>query len=114
MFKDEKTGVTIYANLNESVICATLLVSDLVPTFLDVIRETEEYCQLIQSLSGDLSVITDAGADYRDERWESEEMSYFLNEELWYVLNLYAPEGYYFGATEGDGSDFGYWKNEEM
>lgn len=24
-------------------------------------------------------------------------------------LNELAPEGYYFGAHEGDGSDFGYW-----
>ena len=113
MFIDEKTGVSIYANLNESVSRATLLASDLIPAFLDVIRDTPEYCQLIQSLSGDLLVITDAGADSRDERWDSEDMSYFLNEELWDVLNMYAPYGYYFGATDGDGSDFGYWSDEE-
>ena len=27
-----------------------------------------------------------------------------------YTLNEYAPDGYYFGALEGDGACFGFWK----
>ena len=27
-------------------------------------------------------------------------------------LNDYAPDGYYFGSIEGDGSDFGFWQDE--
>ena len=33
--------------------------------------------------------------------------------ELFDLLNGIAPEGYYFGAHEGDGADFGFWKTEE-
>lgn len=29
------------------------------------------------------------------------------------TLDDLAPEGYYFGTIEGDGSDFGFWKEEE-
>ena len=35
-------------------------------------------------------------------------------EELFDLLNGLAPEGYYFGAHEGDGADFGFWKTEEV
>lgn len=113
MFIHEQSNQTIYANLDETVIRATLRPQDLIPTFLEVIRDTPEYAQITMGLYGDLKVITDAGADDYDERWESEDVSYFLNEELWDVLNDYAPDGYYFGSIEGDGSDFGYWKIEE-
>lgn len=32
---------------------------------------------------------------------------------LFDALDEYAPDGYYFGAIEGDGSDYGYWPLEE-
>jgi len=32
--------------------------------------------------------------------------------DLMDALNEYAPDGYYFGAIEGDGSDFGFWQDE--
>tara|TARA_R100001244_G_scaffold73905_1_gene59227 strand:- start:108 stop:434 length:327 start_codon:yes stop_codon:yes gene_type:complete len=37
----------------------------------------------------------------------------FLLDDLFDLLNDLAPEGYYFGAHPGDGSDFGYWTLEE-
>lgn len=33
--------------------------------------------------------------------------------QLMDLLDLAAPEGYHFGTHEGDGSDFGFWKDED-
>ena len=41
-----------------------------------------------------------------------EEFASELVTELMDALNEYAPDGYYFGAIEGDGSDFGFWADE--
>lgn len=48
-----------------------------------------------------------------DPYWDSEEGSYDLNDDLFNTMNSVAPEGEYFGSHPGDGSDFGFWKNEE-
>jgi len=42
-----------------------------------------------------------------------EELSWAL-EDLFDLLNKLAPEGCYFGAHEGDGALFGFWKTEEQ
>ena len=112
MFIDEKTQTKIYANLNESVIHATMRPQDLIPAFLDVIRDTAEYAQMVANNSIP-SVVTDPSASDYDKRWESEDVVYFLNEDLWDILNSYAPDGYYFGSHPGDDSDYGYWSCEE-
>ena len=113
MFTDEKTLNVIHADLDCSVIHGTHRACDLVPAFLDVIKDTPEYQQIMMSNAEYLNVISDPTALDDDERWESEDMTYFLNEELFDVLDSYAPDGYYFGSNIGDGSDFGYWKCEE-
>lgn len=117
MFTDEKSGVKIYADLDCSVSHGTMRSCDLIPRFLDVIKDTPEYAQIMLSINGanwNLCVITDAGASDNDERWESDDISMFLNESLWDVLNSYAPDGYYFGAHPGDGSDYGFWNCEML
>lgn len=113
MFIDEKTQVQIHANLEESVIHSTMRPCDLVPVFLNVIRDTAEYAQMVANNSIP-EVVTDAGANDYDERWENEEMIYFLNETLFDILNSYAPDGYYFGSHEGDASDYGFWRDYEL
>lgn len=52
-------------------------------------------------------------------RKEQTEEQIIVLSELWHErvydeLSLLAPEGYYFGPTEGDGSDIGWWKVEEV
>ena len=69
---------------------------------------------MIMSINGsnwDLCVITAPDTSEWDERWSSYEVTCFLD-ELFDALNNYAPEGYYFGAHPGDGSDYGYWNEE--
>src|SRR5437763_1843047 len=46
-----------------------------------------------------------------DAEWE--EVGYYLNEELFDLLNEIAPDGTCFCAHPGDGSDFGFWEQEE-
>ena len=114
MFIDEKTQIAILADLNCTLIHGTHRVCDLVPAFLEVIKNTPEYTQIMQTNDSNLQVIFDPSADDRDERWESDDMCYFLNEELFDILESYAPEGYYFGAHTGDGSDFGFWEIDDI
>ena len=115
-FKDERTGTISFAPLDATLIHATMRNCDLVPKFLDAIKDTVEYEQMVLSFNGanpDLSVITEPYASDNDERWNSTEMQYFLD-DLFDVLEKYAPEGYYFGSHPGDGSDYGYWRSEML
>lgn len=48
-----------------------------------------------------------------DKYWKSEDSSYDLNDDLFNTMNGVAPEGHYFGSHPGDGSDFGFWKDED-
>jgi len=48
----------------------------------------------------------------REQALEEEDLTYFLNEDLWDLMNEIAPEGTYFGSHEGDGSLIGFWEVE--
>lgn len=50
--------------------------------------------------------------DDKDNWWNSDAADDFL-QELFDALDRCAPEGHYFGAHPGDGSDFGFWPSEE-
>jgi hypothetical protein len=39
-------------------------------------------------------------------------LSYLVWEDLFDQMNSIAPEGYYFGAHEGNGSDYGFWRTQ--
>ncbi len=105
MFKDIKTGVTIYADLGTTVSRATLRSYDLTHAFLSVIRDTPEYAQFVLANTPPAHAM-----EYEYSDWWDSDDSLWFGEELFDILNMYAPDGYYFGTTEGDGSDFGYWK----
>lgn len=106
MFIDEKTQNKIHADLNASVSHGTMRPCDLIPAFTEVIRDTPEYIQLM------CVVPCYAAEDKNADWWDSEEAVIHL-ENLTDCLDNYAPEGYYFGAHPGDGSDYGYWEIED-
>lgn len=88
-----------------SVSWGTMRAEDLIPTFADELEsliaaqpnhaEWEEHARLV--------------AEARAiEDFDSEE-AVGIVEALFDVLEDFAPDGAYFGAHEGDGSDYGFW-----
>lgn len=69
---------------------------------MEVIRETPEYVQLMH-------LVPSYAYESKDSEWWDSEEAINLLESLFDTLDSYAPEGYYFGAHPGDGSDYGYW-----
>nr|DAE30325.1 MAG TPA: hypothetical protein [virus sp. ct5rm7] len=102
MFIDENTQNRIHATPGESVSHGTMRTQDLIPAFMDIIRDTPEYIQMINIVPA--YAMEDKEADW----WNSIEATEFL-ESLFDILDIYSPEGYYFGTHPGDGSDYGYW-----
>lgn len=103
MFIDEKTKNVIHAGLDASVSHGTMRRQDLIPAFMEVLKETSEYVQLMHLIP--CHALEDENAEW----WNSEDAICLL-ESLFDTLNDYAPEGYYFAAHPGDESDYGFWK----
>jgi len=94
-----------------TLIHGTMRPQDLIPTFLDALRELDStrYAGLL--LAGPVpAYVQDEGDE--SEWWQSEDAGYLL-EDLFDALNDCAPEGQYFGAHPGDGSDYGFWDIED-
>lgn len=111
MFIDERTQNQIHANLNQSVSWGTLKLCDLIPKFLDVIKDTPEYAQMM--LAPAVSAVPSYAMEDKDSEWWDSPDAEWVYVELYVLLQDYAPEGYYFGTHPGDGSDYGFWKSEE-
>jgi len=93
----------------------TMRECDLIPAFMSVLRDcspahaariTDEYGAAFIERCSDPK-----GLDHPLSH-EMERQSYLLD-DLFDALGEIAPEGAYFGATEGDGSDFGFWLHDE-
>ena len=102
---DERTQNRIHAVPGESISHGTMRTQDLIPAFLDVIRDTPEYVQVMNAIP------SHAMEDKESDWWDSDDAAGLL-ESLFDTLDSYSPEGYYFGAHPGDGSDYGYWEKE--
>ena len=88
----------------------TLRPQDLIPAFLDAVRDyaPAHYEGMMAAAFGPIpSHVMDEGDD--SDWWQSEDAG-FLLEALFNILEEAAPEGMYFGAHPGDGSDFGFWE----
>jgi len=106
MFVTEE-GIKINATRDQSLIHATHRTQDLVPAFLWAILNTPEHSAYLLKKEPPMYA-----NDHDDAIWWESDDCMFMLEELFDILNRYAPAGYYFGATEGDSSDYGYWAIE--
>lgn len=98
---------------NQSVSHGTLRNCDLIPRFMSLLAEVApaRYAGYIaQPFAAPPAYVTEAGDDH--EWWTSEEAHNMCN-NLFDELDDEAPEGCYFGAHPGDGSDFGFWEHSD-
>lgn len=92
--------------IDETVIRGTMRPQDLVPVFLDLLRDLDSaaYSQYV------LSPVLPAYAweDMSCSWWDGEDCADVLF-DLFEALDRCAPDGCYFGSHPGDGSDYGFW-----
>ena len=91
--------------INQTVIHGTLLPEDLVKAFTDEYERIGGRSSNIELFRSHL--LLEEGEDRENEL--SDDL-----EDLYELLNELAPEGTSFGATEGDGSDFGFWTYSDV
>lgn len=105
-----------------SVISGTHRNEDLIPAFIDALSERLDTLSLSCPEGWELEYSQEYGRVQEhlgeiERRMEQE--GYFEGDDaawdlewLFNELNALAPEGTYFGAHPGDGSDFGFWPEE--
>ena len=81
----------------------TMREEDLIESFID------ELIRLNNNKRTYKSIINEGKAIIKKGEYDTEYTSSFLNETLWDALNDFSPFLCYFGSSEGDGSDFGFW-----
>lgn len=98
-----------------TVIHGTYRDCDLIPAFMGVLREHDQESadRLADKYGVDFMACcsTPEGMEY--PTIEEQDLIEGLMEDLYYAFGAIAPDGYYFGANEGDGSDFGFWYEDD-
>ena len=99
----------------------TMRQEDLIPTFLSVLEEldkdqwqvlVDEYQDVLDEFGGLKLEPIDKYGDFVP--YANVEAADWLLDDLFNNLNDRAPDGCYFGAHPGDGSDYGFWLVEEF
>ena len=104
-----------------SISSYTMKEEDLIPIFLDTLREfDEDRADEIQEDVDKLNLIESSDfGDYYDHEDDIDGMSsqelasYIINEDLFEALSEHCPPFFYFGSHPGDGADYGFWFDED-
>lgn len=95
---------------------ATLRDQDLIESFINVLRNVSGFKALSLVVEGEdyLDIIKQSENSGKPlSELDQENISYYLNDDLFPYMDKIAPKGFYFGSLEGDGACFGYWLAEE-
>ena len=97
-----------------SISHGTMRNEDVLPKLMSALfkEDPQKARQIWQENPEFLEALCDKECGKDNSWWESEDANY-IADELFDVMNDYAPEGHYFGSHPGDGSDYGYWKHED-
>lgn len=99
-----------------SVIWGTLREEDLIPAFMSELekRDNNAVDVLTATYSFDGWPFDKSGLHFSEVFWgKCKELAPYLLADLFDALNQVAPEGCYFGPSEGDGTDFSFWATKE-
>lgn len=111
-----KGMMNVHAEAGKTIISGTHRPQDLIPALMDVIRDTHYFQPLLDSVPSD--AIRHTHGEWHVEqnhKWfDSEDCTWFVDDELWGALTLCCPAGHYFGTHGGDGSDFAFWPYEQQ
>lgn len=83
----------------------TMREEDLIPCFAELLEELAKEANRLEDFA---ALLQEAGAYAEGIKDETIDPLDILV-DLFDALNEFAPEGCYFGAHEGDGSDYGFW-----
>ena len=100
-----------------SVSEATMRPQDVLPAIMDILSQyhLDAYTNIATIIEDEFNATYFSLLDNENHSvWESETMSYLINEDAWNAMQEIAPEGHYFGSHPGNGSDYGFWPVEEM
>lgn len=100
----------------------TMRAEDLIPTFMSFLQDHADECDVrneVDKTQGEVDELKyenheGYGRYYADDdkdEWgqsSAERASWILSESIWDLLNEIAPEHCSFGASEGDGADYGF------
>jgi len=99
-------GTVVTIDEYGTIIEGTLKDSDIGPACLSWLRENAP--EAYQEATSTFSDIYDLSLSEVDENfWDTDE-GWFLYETVYPLMQEQVPDGYYFGAHPGDGSDIGF------
>jgi len=104
--------------IGERLSHGTLRNEDLIESFMEFLQSVKFTCEIqkeVDSIQKEVDYLELEKEPVNDEDYYTiqEKAGWILNEDIWDILNNIAPEFTYFGSTEGDGADFGFWTYEE-